>query len=235
MTTHMMTVPTDMVLHPGSDAKPTVYQAWSRVMGDVQAVGKDGWNPDQKFKFRGIDAVMNAVGPVLRKHGVIVIPEALDLRSERYTTGKGTAMKSATVLMRYTVIGPAGDQFTGSVWGEAADSSDKAVSKAESVAYRVFLLQGLTIPTCEPDPDESTHERAGLADVVAAARAAETREQITAAWAMARESNYLDIAIGNGDTVRSVLNAAIDKVKAIEAQEAATNTQSTTTDEENQG
>lgn len=216
--------------------KPTVHQAWSTVMGEVQAVGKDGWNPDQKFKFRGIDAVINAVGPVLRKHGVIVLPEAGELITERYTSSKGTPMSNVRISMRYTVIGPAGDQFTGSVWGEAADSSDKAVAKAQSVAYRVFLLQGLTIPTGDPDPDESTHERASLADVVAAARAAQTREQISAAWAMARETNYLDIAIGNGDTVRSVLNTAVEKVKAIEAQEAATRDQDTpNTDEENQG
>jgi hypothetical protein len=62
--------------------------------------------------------------------------------------------------MVYTVVGPMGDSFAGSAYGEAADSGDKAVSKAQSVAYRVFLIQALSIPTGEPDPDSESHERA---------------------------------------------------------------------------
>ena len=68
-------------------------------------------------------------------------------------------MRNATVHMKYTVFGPAGDSFTGSTYGEAADAGDKAVSKAQSVAYRTFLLQGLTVPTQERDPDADVHER----------------------------------------------------------------------------
>ena len=40
-------------------AEQTIYQALSAVMGDVQAVGKDGRNTQQGFNFRGIDAVVN--------------------------------------------------------------------------------------------------------------------------------------------------------------------------------
>lgn len=179
-----------------TETTPTVHQAWSMVMGDVKAVGKDGWNPDQKFKFRGIDAVMNAVGPILRKHNVIVIPEAGELLTERYTTGRGTAMKNATVHMRYTVIGPAGDTFAGSAWGEAADSSDKSVSKAESVAYRTFLLQGLTLPTDESDPDASSHERVAFSQDAQVARdeLAEFCEQVGISLATA----MTDYAKANG-------------------------------------
>ena len=69
-------------------------------------------------------------------------------------------MHKAVVKMRYTIIGPDGGQIEGGAYGEAADAGDKAVSKAESVAYRVFLLQGLTIPTDEADPDAESHQRA---------------------------------------------------------------------------
>src|SRR5690606_2912843 len=48
---------------------------------------------------------------------------------------------------------------SGATYGEALDSGDKATAKAHSVAYRTFLLQALTIPTHEPDPDESSPER----------------------------------------------------------------------------
>jgi hypothetical protein len=139
-------------------------------MEEVREIGKRDRNKDQNFMFRGIDTVVNTVGPVLRKHGVVIVPSAENIETERYVTSKGTAMKSATVRMRYTVRGPAGDSFEGMTYGEAADSGDKAVSKAQSVAYRVFLLQSLTIPTNEPDPDSSSHERSTLHPAEAARR-----------------------------------------------------------------
>lgn len=142
-----------------SDA-PTVVEAWSAVMGAVQGIGKGDRNKQQGFSFRGIDRVMNAVGPALREHGVIVTPYPEDITTDTYQTDRGTTMHSAVVKMRYTVHGPAGDSFEGGAYGEAADAGDKAVSKAQSVAYRVFLLQGLTIPTDEPDPDTESHQRA---------------------------------------------------------------------------
>lgn len=140
--------------------KPTVVEVFSRVMEEVQAIEKKDRNRDQGFVFRGIDATVNAVGPVLRKHGVVIVPSAEDIQIERYQTAKGTMMQGAIVRMRYTVHGPAGDTIDGVTFGQAADSGDKAVAKAQSVAYRVFLLQGLTIPTNEPDPDSRSHERA---------------------------------------------------------------------------
>ena len=148
-----------------SDNK-NVFEAFSSVMAAVQGIGKHERNAKQGYSFRGIDAVMNAVGPALREHGVVVIPGALDMTVERYESKAGGAMKNVTVHMQYTVYGPNGDCFVGSAYGESADSGDKAVPKAQSVAYRTFLLQGLTIPTDERDPDADSHERGmSLADV----------------------------------------------------------------------
>lgn len=140
--------------------QPTVHQAFVLVMADVQSIAKGDRNNQQNFNFRGIDAVMNTVGPSLREHGVVIIPQALEITTERYQSKQGGGMKNATVHMQYTVYGPAGDSFVGSAYGEAADSGDKSVSKAQSVAYRTFLLQGLTVPTQERDPDHDIHDRA---------------------------------------------------------------------------
>ncbi|OYN81715.1 ERF family protein [Mycolicibacterium sphagni] len=139
---------------------PTVFEAWNAVMRDVQFISKNSRNEAQKFNFRGIDAVMNAVGPVLREHGVIVVPLGAKHEAERYTTAKGGQMCNRVVEMGYQVFGPRGDSFTGIAYGEAADSGDKAITKAESVALRTFLLQSLMLPTDDPDPDAESHERA---------------------------------------------------------------------------
>jgi hypothetical protein len=141
-------------------AVKNVHEAWTAVMDDVKAIEKTDRNTQQGFAFRGIDAVMQAVGPALRKHGVYIIPSGMDLKSETYQTKSNTTMRNVTVTMKYTVTGPAGDRFEGVSFGEAADVGDKAVTKAQSVAYRTFLLQSLTVPTGDPDPDSFAHERA---------------------------------------------------------------------------
>lgn len=136
-----------------------IYQALSAVMGDVQKVGKTSRNTSQNFNFRGIDAVMNTVGPALRERGVIVVPVAEDVQSETYETKSGTAMRNVLIRIRWVFYGPDGSSLEAVSYGEAADSGDKAVSKAHSVAYRTVLLQALCIPTDDPDPDASSHER----------------------------------------------------------------------------
>lgn len=137
----------------------TVHQALSKVMAEVQAVRKDSKNQAQRFNFRGIDAVMNAVGPALRKHGVTILPEDVEVHRSNGTTANGKPTAEAVLKVTYRVYGPAGDSIHGKVAAEAMDFGDKAIAKAMSVAYRTFLLQALTIPTDEPDPDSESYER----------------------------------------------------------------------------
>lgn len=137
----------------------TVHQALTKVMGDVQAVRKDSKNQAQRFNFRGIDAVMNAVGPALRKHGVTILPEDVEVHRSNGTTANGKQTAEVVIKVTYRIYGPSGDSIHGKVAAEAMDFGDKAVAKAMSVAYRTFLLQALTIPTDEPDPDGESFER----------------------------------------------------------------------------
>lgn len=142
---------------------PTVVEALSSVMEDVQKIGKDQavTSGPARFNFRGVDDVMQAVGPALRKHRVVFAPSrVVSVDHERYETAKGAPMDGVTVVVEYTITGPAGDTLTAAAAGQAADSGDKAVPKAMSVAYRTVLLQALCIPTGDPDPDSTTHERA---------------------------------------------------------------------------
>lgn len=138
---------------------PSVYEAWSAVMAEVSSLAKGDRNEHQKFNFRGIDAVMNAVGPALRNHGVIVLPVEVESGIRDVQTTQGKASREVTALVTYRIIGPAGDHFEGQAPGESMDSGDKATPKAMSVAFRTFLLQALCLPTDEPDPDSESHDR----------------------------------------------------------------------------
>ena len=147
------------VLEPTGET-PTVVQALSAVMADVRAVAKKERNTSQGggFYFRGIDAVVNAVGPALRTHGVVVTPHLDHIDRREGRTSKGGTLNYVAVIVTYTFTGPAGDTMTATVPGEAFDSGDKATAKAMSVAFRTCLLQALTLPTDEADPDADVYD-----------------------------------------------------------------------------
>jgi hypothetical protein len=123
------------------------------VMQEVQGLAKKDKNTHQGFAFRGIDAVMNAVGPALRTHGGFVVPSVVD-KTHEIMNGK---LNLVRISVSFAVYGTEGEPIVGTVAAEAFDSGDKATAKAMSVAYRTFLLQLLCLPTDEPDPDSFTY------------------------------------------------------------------------------
>jgi hypothetical protein len=139
----------------------TIHEALIEIMKAVPAVPKSDRNEAQRFDFRGIDSVLNAVGPKLRDHGVIVYPQVTEHHAREVSTSKGTKMNAVTLLVQYTFVDKGGDSLTVEVPGEAMDAGDKAYSKAMSVAFRTALLQTLALPTDEKDPDADAYERAG--------------------------------------------------------------------------
>lgn len=133
-------------------------QLLNKVMEDVRAIGKNDVNSQQKFNFRGIDSVVNAVGPALRKHGLVIVPEVIEETHDVIPSSSGGQLKVARLKVAYSVFSVDGEPISGTVCAEAFDSGDKATAKAMSVAFRTFLLQVLCIPTDEPDPDSYSYE-----------------------------------------------------------------------------
>ena len=144
----------------------TIREALTAVMEGVGAVRKEERNnaPGANFNFRGIDAVVNAVSPELRKHGVVVTPHLQSLERRAITTSNGKAMNGVDVVVRYVFTGPDGDRLEATVPGEAFDSGDKATAKAMSVAFRTALLQALALPTDEVNPDAEAPQGAVRVD-----------------------------------------------------------------------
>jgi len=139
---------------------PNIYAAMSAAMDEVQVVRKDGKNTDQGYNFRGIDAVVNALGPVLRKHRIVPVPHKTEAKYRDVLTSREKRSRECTVTVTYRFYGPAGDYVEAEVPGESMDFGDKGAPKAMSVAYRIALLQVFCIPTDEADPDQHSYERA---------------------------------------------------------------------------
>lgn len=136
-----------------------VHEAVTAVMEAVGAVRKDGRNNQQNFNFRGVDAVVNAVSPAMRKAGLTCHPSKVEHRPSGKQLSGGKMATSVDVVVDYTFTGPEGDTFTTQVVAEAFDLGDKATAKAMSVALRTCLLQTFMLPTDDTDPDDDTYEQ----------------------------------------------------------------------------
>ena len=143
-----------------------IYELIPEAMRRVGAIGKDSVNKTQGFKYRGIDAVYNALNPVMSDLGLFIVPEILDhRREERETesTYNGTVKKSilkySILTIRFTMYAPDGSNVSCTVVGEGMDSGDKASNKAMSVALKYACFQLFMIPTEEMvDPDQESHD-----------------------------------------------------------------------------
>jgi hypothetical protein len=132
----------------------------NQVMEYVGAVHKSERNTHQSFNFRGIDNVVNAVSPALRKHGVVVVPCVNSSEADTLEIGQNrTRMGYVRVNVTYTFYALDGSNIATTVVAESMDSGDKATAKAMSVAFRTALLQTLCLPTDDLDPDADTYVR----------------------------------------------------------------------------
>jgi len=134
-----------------------IYKKMASIIADTVPVEKNGYNQQQNFKFRSIDDTVANVRKALIKHNVAVLPEVLKVDKGSYTTAKGSVMNTAEVLVSYTFIAEDGSSVVTSMVGEAADSGDKAMSKALSMAYKYLLFQTFLCGT-DGDPDSETVE-----------------------------------------------------------------------------
>lgn len=161
-------LPTIDYTSSGIPVTPTdapLIQAWQAVMAEVTEVRKDAKfsGGGANYNYRGVDAVVNAVGPALRKHRVVILP--IDMQPSYRDVevgGKRTPMRECTMIVTYKIMGASGDEWIVQGAGESLDSGDKGTTKAGTVAYRNMLLTALSIPVNNPrlDADAMEYRRA---------------------------------------------------------------------------
>jgi hypothetical protein len=105
--------------------------------------------------YRGIEAAMNEMSVILIKCGITVTPSYSDLVMFERAKAEGKATRFATVKGAFTFTAAEdGSSVKCEAYGEAMDSGDKAVTKAQSVAFRTALFQQFVVPTMAMDPEE---------------------------------------------------------------------------------
>lgn len=136
-----------------------IFGAIIGVMKDIGAVGKDQVNDRQKYKYRGIDDVMNALHPALVKNSIFILPDVLDVKREERRGREGGNLIHTLVEVNYSFVsGEDSSSQTVHIFGEAMDSGDKSLNKALSAAYKYACFQLFSIPTEEmKDSEEDTY------------------------------------------------------------------------------
>jgi len=141
----------------------SVYKAIAAVMSDMSKIGlaKDKKNAQQGFMYRGVDDAMNALSPLLSKHGLVILPRVTKREVTERQSKNGGALFYVSLDVEFDFVAAEdGSKHTvGPMIGEAMDSGDKASNKAMAVAYKYACFQAFCIPTeADNDPDATTHD-----------------------------------------------------------------------------
>jgi hypothetical protein len=146
------------------------------IMSEIGAIGKNQQNQQQRFNYRGIDDVYNALHTLMAKHKVFNTPEVLEVNREQRTNAKGTILAFVTMRVKYTFHAEDGSTVECVVTGEGMDSGDKASNKALAIAHKYAILQVFCVPTQEiKDPDAESHV---TIDALSSGQVADIRENL---------------------------------------------------------
>jgi hypothetical protein len=146
-------------MEPKTNGHGQIYGLMTKILAEVEAIGKGRRNQEQNYAFRGIDDVYNMIHPLFAKHGVFMLPRVLSEESAERPTRSGGIMRFSKLTMAYDFYASDGSHVTVETVGEAMDTADKASNKAMSAAHKYGLLQTFCIPTGEtPDADANTPE-----------------------------------------------------------------------------
>jgi hypothetical protein len=126
-----------------------IHGKMAEILAELPAIGKSERNTQQDFMFRGHDQVLNALNPLLAKHGVFATPTVLERVTAQRQTRSGGVMYEVNLHVSYTFYASDGSSISASAWGEGTDSGDKSTNKAMTMAFKNVLNQVFAINTQE--------------------------------------------------------------------------------------
>lgn len=138
-----------------------IFEQIPKIMKDIKPIGKDQYNQQQKFNFRGIDDIYNHCQSVLADHEVFTVPEIVARERTEVVSRSGTRMFHCVNQYKFHFYAKDGSSIAAYADGEAMDTGDKASNKCAAIAHKYALLQVFCIPTADlQDPDSESPELA---------------------------------------------------------------------------
>lgn len=105
------------------------------------------------FPFRGIDGTVNHLAAHIEEVGVITVPNVISHEVTEREDAKGRVVKTSKVEVEYFFYAPDGSFVSATTAGIADDYADRSSAQAQSVAFRIALLQVFFLPTQAPEPE----------------------------------------------------------------------------------
>jgi len=122
-------------------------------------VGKDRYNQQQKFSYRGIDDIHNALAPALVEANLVMLPRVVLRECHDRKSNSGNPLYFVNVAVEYDIVSTIdGSKHTVAVMAEAMDSADKATNKALSMAFKYAAIQTFSIPVVGQDDADAGQE-----------------------------------------------------------------------------
>lgn len=189
--------------------------ALSEIMSEAGYVQKDAKNDFHRYKYASADAVLTKVREACAKRGVAITgttAEVVELNFGQDHKGKPQLLAVVRISQQYA-LGEESVTFQG--LGSGADSSDKAVMKANTAALKYLLSNAFNISWGDdPEADTSVDEAASAPK--SAKPAGKTRKKAKPkAAAPSREDLEKRIAEAatqaDLDKVRDLMLAHLDK------------------------
>lgn len=136
-----------------TDIQPvSAVAAVAAVTAEIGAIGKD--SQGHGYSYRGIDDMLNALSPLLAKHGVVIVPNVVDVETVA-APGRKEGWTATRSKHSFTVFGPDGSSFVGGAAADGLSNQGTGPGIAASYAYKTFVIQLFCIPTRETPEAEN--------------------------------------------------------------------------------
>jgi hypothetical protein len=127
----------------------------ARLSSIQKALSEQGIAKDQdmqnKYKYRGIDQLMNALAPILAAHETVILSDLVEHRIENLQKGVRHIVK-----VNFHVVSPDGTLGPFASGGECIDFGDKGLNKAIGAAFKYWVFTSLCVPTESTADADST-------------------------------------------------------------------------------
>lgn len=132
-------------------------------MADVTGVSLTS-SRNLNYKYLSYAELVKQLRSAMVKYGLTVHPTDVVIENQgTYATSRGAEMRTVTLSVQYRFQISDEEYDDVEVVVEAADTSDKACSKAMTQAMKYAMRQYFLIETDEDDPDTDRHDRSASA------------------------------------------------------------------------
>jgi hypothetical protein len=132
---------------------PAIYQSLQDVNNDLGVIAKD--QQGYGYKFRGINQVLDTIGPLFKRHCIIVSQKVISVTPGSYQDEKGRRVKTkdAHIIYKFTSTVD-GSVFEVEGVGEGEDRGDKSTGALLSNTYKYVIFTMFNIPTQEMEDSD---------------------------------------------------------------------------------